>query len=103
MCHKLSRRRTGFYSADSMKTEIGSMNVVCRSVELGLRAVGVWPGTSYAILRRVLYISSVAVFQTFQYQYLITHLGGKDLPLLMDVLSATLSYSLLFVKLIILA
>ncbi|XP_072750746.1 odorant receptor Or2-like [Anoplolepis gracilipes] len=86
-----------------MKNNIGSMNTVCHSVEFGLRAIGVWPGTSYAILRRFLSIFSMALFQTFQYQHLIAHFGEESLPLLMDVLSATLTYSLLLVKLIILA
>ncbi|KAF3054420.1 Odorant receptor 063 [Nylanderia fulva] len=84
-----------------MKNHMGSMNSVCRPVEFGLRAIGVWPDTSYAILRRILCISSLAVFQTFQYRYLILHFGEEDLFILMDVLSATLAYSLLFIKLII--
>ncbi|KAF3054421.1 Odorant receptor 052 [Nylanderia fulva] len=86
-----------------MKNEIKSMSAVCHSIEFGLRAVGVWPGTSYAILRQILYISSLAIFQTFQYQHLIMHFGQENLPLFMDVLSATLSYSLLFIKLLFLA
>ncbi|KAL6429656.1 hypothetical protein ACFW04_007523 [Cataglyphis niger] len=84
-----------------MKNEVGSMSTVCHSVEFGLRAIGVWPGTSYAILRRFFCIFSMAVFQTFQYRYLIMHFGEEDLFILMDVLSATLAYSLLFIKLII--
>lgn len=82
---------------------MSSMNTVCHSVELGLRLIGVWPGTSYAILRRFLYISILAMFQTFQYRHLIAHFNMQDLSLLMDVLSATMAYSLLFIKLIIFA
>lgn len=78
-------------------------STVCRSVELGLRLIGVWPGTSYAILRKLAYISSVAVFQIFQYRHLIAHLNMKDLSLLMDVLSATIAYTLLLIKLILFA
>ncbi|XP_071568999.1 uncharacterized protein [Temnothorax nylanderi] len=80
-----------------------TVNTVCHPIEFGLRAIGVWPGTSYAILRRVFCISSVIMFQTFQYQHLIMHFGDEDLLLLMDVLSATLAYSLLLIKLIIFA
>ncbi|CAL1674365.1 unnamed protein product [Lasius platythorax] len=76
------------------------MSAVCHSVEFGLRAIGVWPGTSYAILRRILCIFSIAVFQTLQYQHLIMHFGQENLPILMDILSATLTYSLQFIKLI---
>ncbi|XP_011251117.3 odorant receptor 4-like [Camponotus floridanus] len=83
--------------------KIDSTNTVCHSVEFGLRAIGVWPDTSYAILRRILYISSMIVFQIFQYRYLIMRFGKEDLFILMDVLSATLAYSLLLFKLIVFA
>ena len=85
----------------SMNNEIKSANTICRSVEFGLRMIGVWPDTSCAISRRVCCISSMAIFQTFQYWYLIMHFGESNIFLLMDVISATLTYSLLFVKLII--
>ncbi|EFN75323.1 Putative odorant receptor 67c [Harpegnathos saltator] len=39
--------------------------------------------------------------QTFQYRHMLSHLRSEDLSLLMDGLSATLSYSLLCVKLIV--
>ncbi|XP_039310439.1 odorant receptor 13a-like isoform X2 [Solenopsis invicta] len=84
-----------------MNKGIKSMNTVCGSVEFGLRVIGVWPGTSYAILRRVCCVFSMAVFQTFQYRYLIVHFSESNIFLLMDVMSATLTYSLLFIKLII--
>lgn len=83
--------------------KIDATNTVCHSVEFGLRAIGVWPDTSYAILRRILYISSMIVFQIFQYRYLIMRFGKEDLFILMDVLSATLAYSLLLFKLIVFA
>ncbi|KAL0134014.1 hypothetical protein PUN28_001131 [Cardiocondyla obscurior] len=86
-----------------MSKDRETANVVCRSVELGLRLIGVWPGTSYAILRRVCCITSMVVFQTFQYQHLIMHFGEKDLLLLIDVLSITMAYSLVLIKLIIFA
>ncbi|KAL0134013.1 hypothetical protein PUN28_001130 [Cardiocondyla obscurior] len=84
-----------------MSNEKKSVSTICRSVEFGLRVIGVWPGTSCAILRRVCYLLSMAVFQTFQYQYLIIHFSESNIFLLMDVLSATLVYTLLFIKLII--
>lgn len=77
------------------------MRAVCRSVEFGLRVVGIWPGMSYAILIRVLYVSLMIAFQTFQYQYLILHSGEEELTILMDALSIDLAYSLLLIKLII--
>lgn len=86
-----------------MNNGVESMNTVCRSVELGLRAIGVWPGTSYAISRQVFYMFMVTVVLIFEYQYLIIHFGEEDLLLLMDTLSATLAYNLLLIKLIIFA
>ncbi|XP_014483809.1 PREDICTED: odorant receptor 13a-like [Dinoponera quadriceps] len=77
------------------------MSTVCRSVEFGLRVIGMWPGTS--ISRGLSYISLMAMFQVFQYRYLFAHFSEQDLSLFMDVLSATMAYSLLFIKLILLA
>lgn len=90
----------GIHLFGSMTSDTSPTSTVCASVELGLRAIGVWPGTS--VSRRFSYISLMAVFQVFQYRYLIAHFNERDLSLLMDVLSASMAYSLLFVKLIIL-
>ncbi|XP_025073096.1 odorant receptor 22c-like [Pogonomyrmex barbatus] len=76
-------------------------HTVCRSVEYGLRLIGVWPGTSFAILRKFLSILSVIVFQIFQYQHVIVHFGEEDLTVLMDALSVTVAYTILFIKMII--
>jgi len=86
-----------------MKTKVKLIKPVCRIVEFGLRIVGVWPGTPYANLCRIFFISSLAVFQIFQYQHIIMHFAKQDLSILMDVLSMTLAYSLLLIKLIIFA
>ncbi|XP_020289114.1 odorant receptor 22c-like [Pseudomyrmex gracilis] len=81
-----------------------STSIVCPpSVEFGLRLIGVWPGTSYAFSRKFLSILSMVVFQICQYQYVIKHFSKEDLLVLIDVLSATLAYSLLLIKLIIFA
>lgn len=85
-----------------MNNKTKSVNTVCRSVEFGLRVIGVWPGTSYAILRRICCIFSMAVFQVFQYRYLIMHFNETNIFLLMDVISATVTYSLLFIKMLVL-
>lgn len=83
-----------------MANETDSMSTVCRSVEYGLRMIGVWPGTPCAILLKVLSISSMIVFQIFQYQYVIVNFGEQDLMILMDALSVTFAYSLLLVKML---
>ncbi|XP_071568964.1 odorant receptor 13a-like [Temnothorax nylanderi] len=84
-----------------MENEIDSMTTVSRSVEYGLRLIGVWPGTSYAILFKVLSISSMIVFQIFQYQHVIVNFGEEDLMILMDALSVTFAYTLLLIKMVI--
>ncbi|XP_072750902.1 uncharacterized protein [Anoplolepis gracilipes] len=86
-----------------MNNDMRSMNTVCNSVEFALRAIGVWPDTSYAILRRILCLSSMVIFQTFQYRYLIMHYDDEDLFVLIDVISITVSYSIVFIKLTIFA
>ncbi|KAF3054422.1 Odorant receptor 070 [Nylanderia fulva] len=79
------------------------MTTVSPSVEYGLRAIGVWPGTPCAILFKVFSISSMVVFQIFQYRYAIVNFGQEDLMLLMDALSVTFAYTLLLIKMIIFA
>ncbi|XP_072750614.1 odorant receptor 4-like [Anoplolepis gracilipes] len=86
-----------------MSNKMGSMSTVCHSVQFGLRIIGLWPDTSYTILRQILCISSMeAVFQFFQYKYLIMHFE-EDLFILMEALSNTVAYSLLSVKLVVFA
>ncbi|GAB1863039.1 Odorant receptor [Camponotus japonicus] len=86
-----------------MKNEMESMTTVSRSVEFGFRAIGVWPGTSCAILFEVFSISSMVIFQIFQYRYAIVNFGQEDFTLLMDALSVTFAYTLLLIKMIIFA
>ncbi|XP_012526719.1 odorant receptor 22c [Monomorium pharaonis] len=83
-----------------MENATDSMSTVCRSVEYGLRMIGVWPGMPCAILFKVLSISSMIVFQIFQYQYAIVHFAEEDLMVLMDGLSVTFAYTLLLVKML---
>lgn len=78
-----------------------SANTITRSVEIGLRVVGIWPGASYTIISRLFWTATMLAAQIFQYHYVVLHLNSEDLSRLMDGLSATLSYSLLFVKLIV--
>ncbi|XP_018301296.1 uncharacterized protein [Mycetomoellerius zeteki] len=83
--------------------EIDSTNIVCWSVQYGLRMIGVWPGMSCAILFKILSISSMIVFQILQYQYVIVHFEEEDLMILMDALSVTFAYTLLLIKMLIFA
>ncbi|XP_039310414.1 uncharacterized protein LOC105193106 isoform X2 [Solenopsis invicta] len=72
---------------------------VSRSIEIGLRVIGVWPDSSYTVLRRAFWMITLAMAQTFQYRYFVIHVRTDDLSHLMDGLSTTMSYSLLLLKL----
>ncbi|XP_025262850.1 odorant receptor 13a-like [Camponotus floridanus] len=78
-----------------------SANTITRSIEIGLRIVGIWPGATYVIASRFFWTTTMLLAQIFQYRHVVLHCNSEDLEQLMDGLSATLSYSLLFVKLII--
>lgn len=78
-----------------------SANTITRSIEIGLRVAGIWPGAAYAVISRLLWTATMIAAQIFQYRHMALHLNSEDISQLMDGLSATLSYSLLCVKLIV--
>ncbi|XP_077261316.1 odorant receptor 82a-like isoform X1 [Temnothorax americanus] len=78
-----------------------SVNTITRSIEIGLRVAGIWPGAAYVIISRLYWTTTMIAAQIFQYRHMALHLNSEDISQLMDGLSATLSYSLLFVKLIV--
>ncbi|KAH0956796.1 OrV21 [Eciton burchellii] len=78
-----------------------SANTISRSIEIGLRIAGIWPNASCTIATRLFWTATMITAQIFQYRHMISHLHSEDLSALMDGLSATLSYSLLCVKLIV--
>lgn len=77
------------------------LGTLSRSIEIGLRSIGVWPNSSYMILGRAFWMITLTMAQTFQYRYFLIHVRTDDLPHLMDGLSVTMSYSLLLLKLIV--
>ncbi|EZA57546.1 ObirOr5-V17 [Ooceraea biroi] len=81
------------------KTDPIIVGTVSRSIEMGLRMIGVWPDSSYTILHRAFWMITLTMAQTFQYWYFIIHVRTDDLSHLMDGLSTTMSYSLLLLKL----
>ncbi|XP_067206876.1 odorant receptor 10-like [Linepithema humile] len=84
---------------DSNRSTMILIGTVSRSIEIGLRVIGVWPDSSYTILRRAFWMITLAMAQTFQYWYFVIHVRTDDLSHLMDGLSTTMSYSLLLLKL----
>lgn len=76
-------------------------STVCLSIRLVLRIFGVWPDTSCVALPRLFWSVLLIVTQVFQYAYFVLHFHTDDLSDLMDNLSCSLAYTLLFTKLII--
>lgn len=72
------------------------------SIEFGLRAIGIWPGSSYVVLHRAFWTITLGIAQTFQFRYILGCVKANDFLNLVDSVSTTLPYSLLCVKLIIL-
>ncbi|XP_029663521.1 odorant receptor 82a-like [Formica exsecta] len=78
------------------------VNTISRSVEIGLRFIGLWPNSTYATFYWFSYMTSIVIVQYYQYAYVLEHLDLNDIWLLMDCLSLTLAYTLAFFKLLVL-
>lgn len=76
-------------------------NTVALSVEIGLRIIGFWPNTPYALLFRGFWILTIGVIQTCQYWWIIIH-RTDNMFYLMEGLSVTIEYTVMSLKLIIL-
>lgn len=104
-CKEGSRPEIPFEGrAPKMRSKTDSMildGTVSRSIEIGLRVIGVWPDSSCMVLRRAFWMITLTMAQTFQYRYFVIHVRTDDLSHLMDGLSTTMSYSLLLLKLMI--
>ncbi|KYM97079.1 Putative odorant receptor 13a [Cyphomyrmex costatus] len=88
---------TSMSRSDSMTT-----STVAPSVQIGLRSIGFWPNTPCALLFRCLWILTIGIVQTFQYWWVIIHFKTDEMSYLMDGLSVTIGYSVMYLKLIIL-
>ncbi|XP_011251132.3 odorant receptor 13a-like [Camponotus floridanus] len=72
------------------------------TVEFGLRAIGIWPGSPRSMLYRTCWTISLGLAQTFQFRYIVACIKTNNFLDLVDSISTTLPYSLLCLKLIIL-
>ncbi|XP_050600412.1 odorant receptor 22c-like isoform X1 [Bombus affinis] len=73
---------------------------ISRPVVIGLRLIGIWPGSSYEIIVRCIWVANMMSAQVFQYRYIIKHINSGNLADIVDSVSTTLPYSLLFFKII---
>ncbi|CAK9818432.1 Odorant receptor 22c [Anthophora plagiata] len=74
---------------------------ISRPIEIGLRLTGIWPGSSYENIVRIVWITVLTFAQICQYRYIINHVDVNHLVDLIDSVGTTLPYSLLYVKLIV--
>ncbi|GAB1863032.1 Odorant receptor [Camponotus japonicus] len=77
-----------------------SMSTVSPLLRIGLRAIGMWPGSSYGTFWWLFYMTTLIIMQYFQYSYVYAHLDFGNLTKLMDGLGLTLDYTLTILKLI---
>ncbi|XP_072750311.1 odorant receptor 22c-like [Anoplolepis gracilipes] len=75
-----------------------SMSTISPLLKIGLRVIGMWPGSSYGTFCWLFYMMTLVMMQYFQYSYVYAHLN--NLTKLMDGLGLTLDYTLLILKLI---
>ncbi|XP_071644351.1 odorant receptor 13a-like [Temnothorax longispinosus] len=73
---------------------------ISRSVEIGLRFIGMWPDSAYPNLYWSLYMTLILVSQYYQYSYVVAHFDLSNLPLLSDCLGLALANTLAFLKLL---
>ncbi|XP_077261549.1 odorant receptor 82a-like isoform X1 [Temnothorax americanus] len=73
---------------------------ISRSVEIGLRFIGMWPDSAYPNLYWSLYMTLILVSQYYQYSYVVAHFDLSNLPLLSDCLGLALANTLAFFKLL---
>ncbi|XP_012526713.1 odorant receptor 4 [Monomorium pharaonis] len=78
------------------------MSTVSRVVKIGLCACGIWPYLPSTVLFRLFWIVMLGTAQYFQYQYIAVHFSTDNFSDLMDGVSSSMAYSLLFIKLSIL-
>ncbi|XP_076666915.1 odorant receptor 67c-like [Andrena cerasifolii] len=78
-----------------------SPSTISRSVKCGLHFVGIWPGTPCPGLHKFCWVTFMAIFQTCQYKYVITHYECDSLIEMIDNLSIAMPFTLVCIKLVV--
>ncbi|XP_012168558.1 odorant receptor 4-like [Bombus terrestris] len=73
---------------------------ISRPVVIGLRLTGIWPGTSYEIIARCIWVAIIMPAQVFQYRYIMKNVSSGNLADVIESASTSLPYTLLLFKLI---
>ncbi|XP_066598109.1 odorant receptor 13a-like [Prorops nasuta] len=74
--------------------------MISRPVELGLRSIGVWPDSMFPRLYQYLWAIGMIMALIFQFSYIIVRIEVDDLLDLLDCFSTSLSYVVVFSKMI---
>ncbi|XP_032669879.1 odorant receptor 22c-like [Odontomachus brunneus] len=75
------------------------MSTVSPLLKIGLQFFGVWPDMPFAIIIRLICMSSIVIIQYFQYLYIFAQCKQGELQSLMDGLPLAFDYSLTLIKL----
>lgn len=76
-------------------------NTVSRTIEISLRIFGIWPDTTYILLRRLFWTVMLVIEQTFQYRYIIMRFHLIEFFEMIGVLSTTMPFTMFLIKLLI--
>ncbi|KZC04108.1 Putative odorant receptor 13a [Dufourea novaeangliae] len=78
-----------------------SPSTISQSIVFGLHFAGIWPGTPYPGLHKVLWVTCMGICQTYQYKYVITRFRTESLIMLIDSFSIALPLTMVCIKLIV--
>ncbi|XP_025073097.1 odorant receptor 13a-like, partial [Pogonomyrmex barbatus] len=76
-------------------------NTISYTIEIWLRIFGIWPNVSCVLLRRLFWFVALLIEQVFQYRYIVKQFHLIDFSEIMNILSATIAYLILLIKLVI--
>jgi len=76
------------------------VSTISRSIEFGLRFIGIWPDSAYPNLYWSMYMTMIAILQYYQYSYVAAHFNLSNLSIIMDCLGLALTNTLAFFKLL---
>lgn len=76
-------------------------NTLSKSMEIFLRIFGIWPESSCIPLRRLFWTIAIMIEQVLEYQWVVVHFYSNEPFEIMKVLSETMTYTIMFIKVII--
>ncbi|XP_072750605.1 odorant receptor Or1-like [Anoplolepis gracilipes] len=73
-------------------------NTLSKSMEIILRIFGIWPNSSYILLRRLFWTIAILMEQFLEYQWVVKHFHSSEPFEVMKTLSEGLTYTIMFIK-----